>query len=99
MAYLHCGNADDALDLVQDILLAVWSSIGGYLPGTRFDAWLLRLAANRAVPWRRKERLRRHAPLVQEPAVSPLPPIEEADRRGRPEGPRRPSRPGALMLS
>lgn len=63
VAFLHCGSRDDADDLVQESLIAAWESIGRYLPGASFSSWLLGIAANRALAWRRKESLRRHAPL------------------------------------
>lgn len=63
VAFLHCGNRADAEDLVQESLIAAWESIGRYVPGTSFGAWLTGIAANRALARRRKESLRRHAPL------------------------------------
>ena len=83
VAFLHCGNRDDAQDLVQESLIAAWESIGRYEPGTSFGSWLTGIAANRALAWRRREGLRRHEPLEDPPAPAPLDSLDASERTGR----------------
>ena len=83
VALLHCGNRDDAQDLVQESLIAACESIARYEPGTSFGAWLMGIAANRALAWRRREVLRRHETLQDSPAPAPLDSLDASERSGR----------------
>ena len=44
-AYRLTGNADDASDLTQEVLLRVRKGLAGYQPGS-FEGWLWRITRN-----------------------------------------------------
>lgn len=46
-AYRMGGNADDARDMLQEILMAVYRNLGAYRGEGPFPAWLFRLASFR----------------------------------------------------
>lgn len=62
------GNKEDALDLTQNIFLAVLRSVGGF-DGRRasFRTWLYRIAANKVIDQRRRRR-----PLLLDPDLEAL---------------------------
>jgi len=47
-----CANAN-ADDLLQEILLQIWRSIGGFQGRSSIDTWCYRVALNTAISWRR----------------------------------------------
>jgi RNA polymerase sigma-70 factor (ECF subfamily) len=77
---LHCtvsrltGDADEAVDIVQDAFVAAHAAIATYDPGRPMRTWLTRIAVNKARDWRRRRIVRR---LVS--AVMPHDAIEVAD--------------------
>ena len=55
-----CATAPlDQDDLLQDILLQIWSSIPAFRGEARETTWIYRVAFNTALAWRRGERRRR----------------------------------------
>ena len=54
------GNQDDARDMLQEILMAVYRNLANYRGEGPFPAWLFRLATFRCIDF-----LRRRNPLVQ----------------------------------
>ncbi|MEO6186235.1 MAG: RNA polymerase sigma factor [Steroidobacteraceae bacterium] len=54
----YVGNDDDALDLLQDSLVATWLSLHQYDPGRPFHAWLRQIALNKCRDWTRRNVLR-----------------------------------------
>ena len=51
------GNASDAEDVTQDVLLKVWSSRGSWQEGrAKFSTWLYRVITNRCIDIRRRPR-------------------------------------------
>lgn len=55
----YVGEAEEALDLVQETYAAAWLSIGGYDPARPFGAWLRTIALNKCRDWSRRRRVRR----------------------------------------
>jgi RNA polymerase sigma-70 factor, ECF subfamily len=66
-AYTH--TAEDAQDLVQEILLQVWRSLPQFKGRASVSTWIYRIALNTALTWRRQARRR--------PERQPLFEIEE----------------------
>jgi RNA polymerase sigma-70 factor (ECF subfamily) len=65
-AYRLCGNADDASDLVQEVLLRVNRSLSTYTPGS-FDGWLWRITRNAFIDDVRRRQRRPTVPLPDQP--------------------------------
>jgi RNA polymerase sigma-70 factor (ECF subfamily) len=57
LAWRMTGNSHDALDLMQEAFLAVYRNLPNYRADGAFPAWLLRIAANRAVDFLRRRRV------------------------------------------
>lgn len=55
----YVGDADEALDLVQDTYVAAWLAIRRYDPERPFDVWLRRIALNKCRDWGRRRQVRR----------------------------------------
>jgi RNA polymerase sigma-70 factor (ECF subfamily) len=78
--HLHCyrmlGSVADADDLMQEILLAAWSGLGGFAGRSSVRTWLYRIATNRCLNAIRDGKRR--------PPTEPIPPFEppEPTRRG-----------------
>ena len=60
-------NDDDTKDLIQDILVQIWSTLSRYREEARPATWIYRIALNKALNWQRSERARRqkHQPLLE----------------------------------
>jgi RNA polymerase sigma-70 factor (ECF subfamily) len=50
-----CGNATDAMDLMQDVFLAVYRNLPNFRGDSQLTTWLFRIASNKTTDW-----LRRH---------------------------------------
>ena len=74
----YVGDADEALDLVQDTYAAAWLAIRRYDPERPFDVWLRRIALNKCRDWGRRRQVRR---LIRGVAGLDAP---EAERVGDP---------------
>ena len=55
-AYRMGGNADDARDMLQEILIAVYRNLGSFRGEGPFAAWLFRLASFRCTDFLRRRR-------------------------------------------
>nr|WP_231708454.1 RNA polymerase sigma factor [Sphingomonas populi] len=55
----HVGDADEALDLVQDCFATAWRHLGRFDQSRPLRPWLARIAINRARDWHRRRALRR----------------------------------------
>lgn len=64
-AYRLTGNADDASDLTQEVLLRVRKGLAGYQPGS-FEGWLWRITRNAFLDEVRRRKRRPTAPLPDE---------------------------------
>ncbi len=82
--YRFLGNVDrcTAEDLTQDVFLKAWKAAPAYTPRAKTTTYLLRLATNTALNYRRWWRLRRTASLPGDegPAALPDDPESAADR-------------------
>lgn len=84
------GNADDAMDLMQDAFLAAYRNLPNYRGEGAFPAWLLRIAGNRALDFlRRRQLTRQHFEDDGEEAMvqiaggeTPFEQLAEAQKRG-----------------
>jgi len=54
----YVGNDDDALDLLQDSLVATWLALHQYDTSRPFHAWLRQIALNKCRDWTRRNLLR-----------------------------------------
>ena len=54
----HIGDAEEALDLVQDVFVAAFRHLDRYDGGRPMRAWLARIAINKSRDWRRRRRVR-----------------------------------------
>jgi len=61
--FLGTVGRDTAEDLAQDVFLKAWTSARSYRPKAKVLTWLLHLARNTALNYRRGQRLRRTVPL------------------------------------
>lgn len=73
-----CGTRAVAEDVLQDVYLTIWRRAGGYDPGRASPiTWLATIARNRAIDWRRANRL---APTDTDAVLALLPnPSPRAD--------------------
>jgi len=58
LARAHVGDADEALDLVQDCFAAAFSALGRYQPDRPFRPWVARIAINKCRDWARRRSIR-----------------------------------------
>ncbi len=56
-----CGNRDDAMDILQDVLLSVYRNLNSYRGDGTFVAWLFRIASFRCIDHFRKKKF--HTPI------------------------------------
>jgi RNA polymerase sigma-70 factor (ECF subfamily) len=59
-AYRMAGNPDDARDMLQEILMAVYRNLSSYRGDGPFPAWLFRLATFRCTDFLRRRRPQVH---------------------------------------
>ncbi len=64
-AYRLTGNADDASDLMQEVLLRVRRGLAGYTPGS-FEGWLWRITRNAFLDDVRRRKRRPTAALPED---------------------------------
>jgi len=81
IAYRLLGNAEDALDVVQESFIHVLRGIGSFRGQSSFKTWLYRIVTHAALDWRRCRAVRSAASLDAE---SILEPAAKGDRRRSP---------------
>ena len=59
IAYRMAANEDDALEILQEAFVAAHRALSRYDPSRPMQAWLARIAINKARDWRRREVVRR----------------------------------------
>lgn len=59
LARTATGDAEEALDIVQDTFLAAFGALRRYDPARPLRAWLAAIALNKARDWARRQRVRR----------------------------------------
>lgn len=55
------GDADDAMDLMQEVFLGIYNNLGSFRGEAQFSSWVFRIAHNKAVDLVRR---RRASPVV-----------------------------------
>ena len=68
ICYRMAGNADDALDLLQETFLRAWRCLDQYQFASAFSTWLYRLCSNICIDFLRKRRRQQTVPLTFEDA-------------------------------
>ena len=86
MAYRLLGNAEDALDAVQDGFIKALTHLPRFEGRSSFKTWLLRVVSNAALDLGRQRRRRDELSAAAEPGASPL--DGGADARPPRPGPR-----------
>jgi RNA polymerase sigma-70 factor (ECF subfamily) len=61
-------GSQDAPDLVQEVFLKVFSSVGQFAGHARFETWLYRVTTNECLQFLRRAKRRACGPLVFEPS-------------------------------
>jgi len=69
VASAYSRNALDREDLIQEIVLQVWSSFGRYDRTRRFSTWMYRVAINVAISFSRREARRPRTGAAAEQAI------------------------------
>ena len=87
-AYRFFNNAEDALDVSQEIFIKVYTSLKAFKEGSTFSTWLYRIAVNTCIDYSRKRRKIQDVSLDDEDSnvaknmVSPqLPPDKIVENR------------------
>lgn len=55
----YVGDADEALDLVQETFVAIWGALDRFDTARPFPVWLRRVALNKCRDWSRRRQVRR----------------------------------------
>ena len=71
IAYRLLGNADGALDVVQESFIHVLRGIGSFRGQSSFRTWLFRIVTHAALDWRRCRAVRLAASLDAESSPEP----------------------------
>jgi RNA polymerase sigma-70 factor (ECF subfamily) len=71
IAYRLLGNADDALDVVQESFIHVLRGIGSFRGQSSFKTWLYRIVTHASLDWRRCRAVRSAASLDAESSPEP----------------------------
>ena len=80
LAYRMLGDAQEAEDVAQEVFIRVYQSLDRFDPSRRFFSWLYRIAVNRCLSVRGRERLDTFAGDERELADSALSPEQQASR-------------------
>lgn len=63
VANSFCKNQDDRKDLVQEIIIQLWTSFSRYDDHYKLSTWMYRIALNVSISFYRKERKRKDSDL------------------------------------
>ena len=67
--YRFFNNAEDAMDITQEIFIKVFTSLHGFRENSSFSTWLYRIAVNTCIDFLRKKR-EDTLPIKEEMAIS-----------------------------
>ncbi len=84
IAYQILGDAAQSEDVVQEVFLRLWERCADYDESFSLDAWLRRIATNRAIDHWRTRRLERSRRLEAAPGTDPDVMLDLAADRGGP---------------
>ena len=81
------GNASDAEDIAQQTFMKVFANLATFRKESSFSTWLISIARNEALMWKRKQSRRRELPMVAGVVDDHETPVtmEVADHRPDPE--------------
>jgi RNA polymerase sigma-70 factor (ECF subfamily) len=66
IAFRYSNNADDALEITQEVFAKLLESLETFRRGSRFYTWLYRVAVNQSIDFLRRRKRRAAAPLQGE---------------------------------
>lgn len=77
----YVGDADEALDLVQESFVAAWTALDGFDQRRPFSTWLRRIALNKCRDWSRRRSVRKFffGAMPLDRVVAPPAPSAEVD--------------------
>ena len=64
ICYRMAGNAEDALDLSQEVFLKLWRTLEQYQFDAAFSTWLYRMTQNACIDFLRRQKRQQHASLT-----------------------------------
>lgn len=71
-----CGERQAAEDILHDVYLTIWKRAGAYEPSRASPiTWLATIARNRAIDWRRAQKIRRASPIEDAPEIADRAPL------------------------
>ena len=71
-----CGEKEAAADVLHDVYLTIWKRAGAYEPSRASPiTWLATIARNRAIDWRRAQKIRVASPLDDAPDIADSAPL------------------------
>lgn len=64
IARLGVRDAEDQLDVLQEIFLKTYRNLNAFDPALQFSSWIYRIAHNEAISWYRKQNVRPEGHLI-----------------------------------
>ena len=64
ICWCMAGNAEDALDLSQEVFLKLWRTLAQYQFDAAFSTWLYRMTQNVCIDFLRKQKRQQHVSLT-----------------------------------
>ncbi|MBT8229581.1 MAG: sigma-70 family RNA polymerase sigma factor, partial [Bacteroidia bacterium] len=55
----YCADSEDRKDVIQEIIIQLWSSYDSYDPKFKISTWIYRISLNTAISFYRKNKLRK----------------------------------------
>ena len=81
LCYRMTGSLDDADDLVQETFIQAYRHLDNFRAEARFSSWLYRIAINRCLNWRARQKRRERAHEQWEPETDALPAENDLTRQ------------------
>ena len=74
----YCQEKEERQDLMQDILVQVWSSLGNFDESVKLSTWVYRIALNVAISNYRKRKVRGPVESISGTSILEIPDHEES---------------------